>query len=155
MKFVADTMLGSMARWLRVMGYDVLYQSRYGPDDLERLVGEGRILLTRHRDLAASYGDALLLSGDRAGDQLSELGKLQTLAPDPARWFTRCLLCNVPLKNPSLEDVRENVPEYVLHQNASDIRFCPSCGRFFWPGTHRENMIGQLNAWGFGYEDSR
>ena len=155
MKFVADTMLGSLARWLRVMGYDVHYQSRYGSGDLKGLVGEGRILLTRHRDLAASYGDALLLSGDRAGDQLSELRELAKLEPDPVRWFTRCLICNVPLETPSSDDIRENVPEYVFHQNASDIRFCPSCGRFFWPGTHRERMIGQLNAWGFGYESPR
>ncbi len=48
-------------------------------------------------------------------------------------WFTLCLRCNIRLETPSPEDVRENVPEYVFHQNASATRFCPSCGRFFWP----------------------
>jgi hypothetical protein len=29
------------------------------------------------------------------------------------------------------------------------LRFCASCGRFFWPGSHRKRMTAQLEEWDF------
>ncbi|UCH08998.1 MAG: hypothetical protein JSV55_12885, partial [Deltaproteobacteria bacterium] len=47
MRFVADSMLGKLARYLRIMGYDTVYQKTYSDQRLLELVGEGRVLLTR------------------------------------------------------------------------------------------------------------
>jgi hypothetical protein len=33
-RFVADVMLGKLAKWLRIAGYDVLYSNRYTDDEL-------------------------------------------------------------------------------------------------------------------------
>ncbi len=53
MKLLCDHMLGSLARWLRLMGYDTAYPEP-GPDRdlIDRARKEGRILLTRDKELA-------------------------------------------------------------------------------------------------------
>jgi uncharacterized protein len=148
-RFIADAMLGRLAKWLRVMGYDALYRQRWDPEGISQLVAEGRILLSRRRDIVKRYETAVLLTGDGVGGQLLELKHRLHLSPDPADWFTRCIRCNRPLEKVSHERAREGAPDYVFQQAGPDIRFCPSCGRFFWPGSHRERMLRQLETWGF------
>ena len=50
-RFIADAMLGRLARWLRTLGYDTAYDDRIADADLvRRSLTEGRHLLTRDRD---------------------------------------------------------------------------------------------------------
>jgi uncharacterized protein with PIN domain len=147
--FVAAGMLGKLAKWLRVLGYDTHYQRFYGGGELERLVGEGRRLLSRHRGTVARYRDAIWIDGDLVGEQMREVKDKASLHPDPRQWFSRCLVCNVLLEDAEKEKARENVPEYVFHKEVAAIRHCPSCGRYYWPGSHRTRMVLQLEKWGF------
>ena len=149
MKFLADSMLGKLAKWLRIMGYDTHYQSFYKKEAIGPLVQDGRALLSRHKMTMARYPGALLILSDHVEGQLHEIRNGFQLEPDRLRWFTRCLICNVLLKKTQVEHLRLNVPDYVLYENLAQIRFCPSCGRHFWPGSHRERMIRQLENWGF------
>ena len=148
-KFVADAMLGKLAKWLRIMGYDTLYQSRYEPGRIQTLVREGRILLMRNTRSGLDREVTIFILSDHVGEQLRQLKKEGCLAPDRARWFTRCMLCNEILREPPAEAARENVPEYVFFEHPKGIHWCPSCGRFFWPGSHRQRMVAQLQTWGF------
>lgn len=141
-------MLGRLAKWLRVLGYDTHYQSRYPADAMARLVGDGRILLTKDRKTAQKYADALLLASDRVGDQIDEIKGALKLRPQKSVWFTRCLRCNEPLKSAALEEAKAEVPEHVFHESGDALRWCPACGRYYWPGSHRMRMIRQLEAWG-------
>jgi hypothetical protein len=51
-RFVADTHLGSLARLLRMMGFDTLYDNHFADDEIERIAAaQARIVLTRDRDL--------------------------------------------------------------------------------------------------------
>ena len=149
MKFLADSMLGKVAKWLRIMGYDTHYQSSYKKGELGLLVREGRTLLSRHAKTISHYPKAFMIRSDHVEEQLNEIRNAFQLEPDRLRWFTRCLICNVLLKKTHVEHLRPNVPDYVLYENITQIRFCPSCGRHFWPGSHRERMIRQLENWGF------
>ncbi|RLB30718.1 MAG: hypothetical protein DRH11_14400 [Deltaproteobacteria bacterium] len=142
-------MLGKLAKWLRILGYDTYYQSYYPAGALDQSVMEGRRLLTRRRETAVRYADALLINADRVGKQIIELKEKAPLKPLPAKWFTRCLVCNTLLEKVEKEKARENVPEYVFYQDVSGIRVCPSCGRYYWQGSHRKRMRAQLEAWGF------
>lgn len=152
MGFVADSMLGRLAKWLRVLGYDTHYQTCYPPEVMNALLKEGRLLLTRHRKRAQRSGrSALLIHGNHVNEQLIGLAKELQLRPPPSAWFTRCLICNTLLKQAHESEAREKVPEYVFHQNANQIRFCPSCGRHFWPGSHRSRMENQLRQWGLPF----
>jgi uncharacterized protein with PIN domain len=148
-KLIADCMLGRLARWLRVMGYDTLFQPSYPEDTLQRHVQEGRRLLSRNQSLQGAFPDVLVIQSDRVEKQLHETLQGLGLVPDRSRWFSRCLDCNVFLAEAGLEERLENVPDYILYENPVGIRHCACCNRYFWPGTHRENMLRKLEDWGF------
>ncbi len=148
-RFVADSMLGRLSKWLRVMGYDTHYQPFFKEGVIQELVHGGHKLLSRHRATIILYPNSMLILSDHVRDQLHEMKKEGAFTADRSKWFTRCLTCNVPLREAEAEDTRANIPEYVFHRHTSEIRFCPSCGRYFWPGSHRGRMIKQLEEWGF------
>ena len=143
-------MLGRLAKWLRVMGFDIHYQSYYKRLQIEQYVREGRLLLSRHRKTIELYSGAVFIESDHVRDQIFELKKGGYLKPDSRAWFTRCLSCNLPLEKIDPTSARENVPEYIFYENPKGIRRCPSCKRYFWPGTHRKKMVRQLTEWGLG-----
>jgi uncharacterized protein with PIN domain len=142
-------MLGSLAKWLRLLGYDTHYQSYYGPGVIDQLIKMDRRLISRHKDTAHRYSNAVLLQGDNVGAQLAELKERLSLAPDRSVWFCRCLICNVLLEKAQPQEAHENIPEYVFYKNMAGIRYCPSCGRYYWPGSHRTRMLRQLEKWGY------
>ena len=142
-------MLGKLSKWLRIMGYDTHYQSFYTKERISHLVDDGRILLSRHSSTVQQYPNSLLIRSDHVKEQIHEMKSKDYLTLQRSEWFNRCLICNVLLRKAEAEYARENVPEYVFHNNMTEIRFCPSCNRYFWPGNHRKNMIEQLEEWGF------
>ena len=147
-RFVAEPMLGKLAKWLRMIGYDVLYQRSYREEDLIRLTAQGRRLLSRRVVAQAQHPGVILIRSVEVGAQLKELRDLGYLNLDRSKFFTRCLLCNVLLRKVDLESAGSDLPDYVYHENPSVIRYCPECDRFFWPGTHRDRMLKQLAGWG-------
>lgn len=145
MRFIADVMLGRLARWLRLMGFDVLYDRHADDRDLIRIArAEGRTLLTRDTHLARRKGldDVVLIESDEVQKQLLQLrGRLDHAAAEPTG---RCDVCNGVLEEVSLrEDVRSLVPEYV-YRTAPSFRRCPSCGRVYWPGSHSRSFQARL-----------
>lgn len=147
-RFVADSMLGKLAKWLRVLGYDTHYESHYRPGVIDQLTGDGRRLLSRQKKSVDLYSSSVLLCSNNTGGQLAELKEKIHLEPDRSRWFSRCLVCNVVLEEADVSQAKENVPEYVFYENMAGIRFCPSCGRYYWPGSHRMRMTRKLVEWG-------
>jgi len=149
MLFVADKMLGKLARYLRIIGYDTFYQSSYPDQRLSELVKEGRILLTRNHATARQYSNSIFVDCDLVKDQLNVVDNAITLTRDRRDWFSRCLVCNSPLSKTEGEAARQNVPDFVFFKYHERILFCPTCKRFYWPGTHRQRMLERLKDWGF------
>jgi uncharacterized protein len=143
MRFVVDAMLGRLARWLRVLGYDALYFSNAEDAALaRRALADDRILLTRDVELARRRGvRVILVSDDRVENQLREIIKLLPLSADRA--FSRCLECNSPLVEFERTQARDLVPPYVF---ATQTRFrrCAGCGKVYWRGTHWAHMLATL-----------
>ena len=148
-RFIADSTLGRLAKWLRVMGYDTIYQSFYRKDDITKFVREGRKLLSRQLSASEYDPSFLLIRSDHLEVQLREMKDKGVITRDRSKWFTRCLACNILLEVADTTVARQYVPEHVIYQNTPVIRFCPSCSRHFWPGSHRERMIRKLEEWGF------
>jgi uncharacterized protein with PIN domain len=143
MKLLCDHMLGSLARWLRFMGYDTAYPE-VGPDRtlIERVRSEDRILLTRDKELASRVTGAVRIRSDILEEQIQEVATALPLRLlDP---LSRCSLCNEILVSASLEDVKDLVPEGVRSRHRIFWR-CPSCGRVYWRGTHWDKMVTRLN----------
>ena len=141
-RFIADAMLGKLARWLRVVGCDVEYFPLIGDDELvARATRTGRLLLTRDTLLVRRRGarnNHFFVVGDHFRDQFRQV--VVHFAIDPTdRFLTRCLECNSLLAEIGKSAVRNMVPPYVY--TTQDIfRSCPSCGRLYWQGTHRQRM---------------
>lgn len=136
-------MLGTLAKWLRFMGYDTAYP---GPlDDTELLAlaqREGRVLLTRDKELAGRSARALRVHSDDLEEQIREVASaldLKLIEP-----LSRCSLCNTPLVAARLEEVGDLVPEGVRARHASFWQ-CPTCHRVYWQGSHWDKMVQRLN----------
>jgi len=140
-RFLADAMLGRLARWLRVLGYDTAYDAAApDPELVRRTAEEGRVLLTRDRHLLRELrpARALELQRDAPLEQLAEVIEALRLSP-PAELFTRCLLCNVPLSEVPAEEQASLVP-VASRGLPGPIRRCAECGRVYWPGSHVRRM---------------
>jgi len=137
--FLVDAILGTLAKWLRILGYDTVYDARLDDDALVRLaMSEGRLLLTRDRGLAARRGPACLLIEETGlRRQLAQV--LQFVGGKPQATFTRCPRCNSPLTPIDKEQARGRVPPFTF-QTQNEFHLCPRCARFYWSGTHRAAM---------------
>jgi uncharacterized protein with PIN domain len=147
-RFVVDTMLGRLARWLRAMGYDTLYPGQADDRRLLQLArAEERVLVTRDRMLARlAEPRSCLIRAERLDDQVIEAVERLGLTPDNGDWLSRCLLCNTRLQPGSRESLRGLVPEHVFATHAEFMR-CPGCSRIYWAGSHVERMVERLARW--------
>ncbi len=139
-RFVADAMLGRLARWLRILGYDAEYFP--GDDDelIRRAERNGRILLTRDTHLLRRRGlpPHLFIESDWVMEQVGQV--VSALHLNPALPPThRCSCCNVVLEPRDKADVAGLVPEFVWTHH-EEFRACPRCQRIYWAGTHRRHM---------------
>jgi uncharacterized protein with PIN domain len=145
-RFVADVMLGRLARWLRALGCDTLY-FRDAPD--ARLLGlalrESRRLLTRDAALARrARALGFLVRAERLDDQLREVATGCDLSG--GRPLRRCLECNAVLAPAPPATVQERVPPYTLATQREFWR-CPVCHRVFWPGSHAAGILRRLGPY--------
>ena len=145
MTFIADCMLGRLARWLRILGFDVLYFPRIGDDELLNIAKkESRALLTRDTGLYERCRGVsrLLIESEDWEKQVVQVLRTFGLGGevDP---HTRCLDCNRPLKSLSMENARNLVSPFVF-ERAESFALCPECGRVFWKGTHFKDMEAKV-----------
>jgi uncharacterized protein with PIN domain len=137
LRFVADVHLGKLARRLRLLGFDCLYDPAWDDEQLARCSAEQhRVLLTRDRGLlkrAIVTHGIFLRSGD-AGRQLRQVVKRLDLA-GMVRPLTRCLACNGEVRPAPKAVVRGRVPPRT-YRHIDDYLQCLACGKVYWKGTH-------------------
>lgn len=143
MRFLADNMLGRLATWLRLLGYDTAYLPHTDDHELARAArAENRILLTRDVELTRRRGiRSVLIESEQIAEQLRQVFRELRLTAREA--FSRCAECNVTLDAVSQAAVRGEVPPYV-YQTQTRFRRCPRCGRVYWRGTHWARMVAQI-----------
>ena len=146
-KFIADAMLGRLARWLRFLGFDTIYFPGISDARLIRIALEqDRTILTRDTRLVKVKGlkSYLLIASDEPFQQL-----LETMSAFKLTQFhllSRCVKCNGKLlKIKDKSDVKDSVPEYVfLHYNL--FQKCADCGKIFWEGTHPRKFREEIQG---------
>lgn len=140
-KFIADAMLGHVVRWLRILGYDIVYHRVV--DDWKLIVKakeEGRILLTRDRGLANRAKKqgirAVFIEEPDIVRVLVTLSLRYGIRLEFDKNDTRCPQCNTPLKyTTSVIEVSHKVDKNILLKYR-EFWLCPSCGKVYWQGNH-------------------
>jgi uncharacterized protein with PIN domain len=135
--FDVDGMLGSLTKWLRILGLDAAFP-RTTPSS-------GRSFVTMKR-MPVSL-DVVGITKVGTAEQLEQFLELTGLRPDPNMLLTRCLICNVRVRKVSRQQVCGKVPEQVF-DIFSDFTECPSCGRVFWEGSHGKRIAKALERIG-------
>ena len=143
--FAADRMLGRLATWLRLLGFDTTWDPRLDGWSLAlRAAAEGRVLLTRDTRLLRRRGlpAHLFIPADDFRSQLRHV--VDALGIDPrSKLLTRCSRCNEPLESLPAAEARDRVPKYVAETQRAFAR-CPSCGRIYWHATHVERLMKEI-----------
>jgi len=145
MKFVADAMVGRLAKWLRLLGFDVFYYPEIDDKQVLKIAREqDRTILTRDTGLLKHRGlkDPIFIRSDKVLCQLIEIkDRVNFLNADPVG---RCALCNGKLSRVTRkEDVRTLVPDFVYH-NFQDFTRCGGCGKIYWEGSHYRKFKEQV-----------
>jgi len=138
-RLLCDHMLGSLAKWLRLLGYDTVYP---GPlEDREmaaKSYDEGRVFLTRDKDLAARVKGAVFVASDDLDEQLKSV--VEALHLDLSNMLSRCSVCNMSIVEVDRAEVEHEVPPRVIEVQDKFWK-CPSCSRVYWRGTHWDQMM--------------
>jgi uncharacterized protein with PIN domain len=145
MKFIADVMLGRLAKRMRLLGFDVLYDRTLDDNAIIRLsLEQQRVILTRDTSLAERplAKNHLYIRDTLVNAQLAQV--LSTFLDIPLSGFlTRCSICNELLARVSREEAKDLVPSYVYEKQKNFFR-CEKCGRIYWEGTHVKRMKASL-----------
>jgi uncharacterized protein with PIN domain len=143
-KLLADAMLGRLAKWLRVLGYDTAYLA--GTDDfavMRQARAEDRLILTRDHDFTARKGvRALLIESEVLEEQLRQVRA--AVGPPAGDGAPRCPVCNHPLQEVPVEQVADRIPPYIRRKH-EHFAECDNCRRVYWRGTHWQRMEALIN----------
>ena len=147
LRFIADAMLGRLARWLRFLGIDTLYYPDISDSRLIRIAREqNRLILTRDTRLVKmkAVRDYLLISANDSYGQLIEV--IDSLGLKDFAPVGRCVECNGQLTAiADKTEVKDSVPEFVF-LNFNNFLRCDNCGKIYWEGTHPQKFREKLGS---------
>ncbi len=149
LKFAADKMLGRLVKWLRIIGQDVIHGQHLSGRGLVRAATqERRVMLTRDRMIWRRNPErCIFIRDDHFRGQLNQV--VEACGLDPlAGFLTRCVECNEALQPMAREEVGDTVPPHVF-ETQEIFSVCPGCRRVFWPATHQQLMMDELERLGF------
>lgn len=148
-RWLADEMVGRLARYLRFVGCDTLYVRGVSDDEvIARARAERRTILTRDRRLAERAPNVLLLESPFIAEQWKAVRAAFPGVPNDVT-FERCTECNgrlAPVDPSSIEPTREGVPWDRVARGLPLYR-CPECAHYYWDGSHTADIRARLAAW--------
>jgi uncharacterized protein with PIN domain len=144
--FIADVMLGRLARWMRFLGFDTLYFRDIKDSRLIRIAREqDRYILTRDTRLIKIKGvnNYLLIKANDSFHQLIEV--IDTLKLIQFNPLSRCVVCNgILTRVTNKHDIKGLVPEFVF-LNMNVFQECTECGKIYWEGSHPKKFREKLD----------
>jgi len=149
MKFVVDGMLGKLARWLRMLGYDTKYFNDMDDDEILKVASEEkRILLTRDYQFfrkASIHGvKAIFIDGETHAERLAELSRELNVRLEINIDESRCPKCNSKIRPINKEEVRDKIPEST-YKTYNEFWVCTRCGQVYWKGSHWRKINNTLD----------
>ncbi len=146
-------MLGSLARKLRIYGFDTLYDTSLNDDQLVRLANTKQlILLTSDKELFARALRAgiqsILLTEENDAERLVTVFRtLKVSSCDIDAEKSRCASCNGELLTANRSDLKASLPDTILKRH-EQFYICKHCGKVYWKGGHwsrLESLAREVN----------
>lgn len=144
-RFAAEKTLGKLTRWLRLLGFDTLYESGGAEEKFIEAMEKDRILLTRTQRIRKQFASRRLIfiESDHLERQLTQIFSELGLTAAQTRPFSRCLQCNLPIVAVEKPSLRGRVPDYIFETH-EHFQKCPGCGRIYWPGSHTRRSLEKI-----------
>ena len=146
-RFILDVHLGKLARRLRLLGFDALYENHWADREIVRLASaDHRAILTRDRGLlmTGSVTHGYWVRSTVPDEQTREVLRRFDLR-DQVRPFTRCMACNSPVEPVAKEEIIERLaPKTKLYYD--EFQRCIGCGRIYWKGSHFRRIQARVDA---------
>ena len=143
--FAADRTLGRLAKWLRLMGFDTIYESDISSGWFYDHLDAMRILLTRTGKIRNRFAGRRLvfIQADQLFEQLAQVIDELAITAKDIRPFSRCIECNTPIIDIAKETVYGLVPDYIWESHEK-FSMCRQCRRIFWRGSHTERSMERI-----------
>ena len=148
MKILCDQMLGTLAKWLRILGFDTFYaNAEMSDEDLLNIAkGENRTIFTRDKELIirGKKKNLNVISIETTDLDLQLNHALKHVNIDEKSILSRCTLCNTVLDTVEKNKVQGKVPSKVFENNEK-FWLCSKCNKFYWMGSHYNEMINKID----------
>jgi len=148
MKILCDQMLGTLAKWLRILGFDTFYENAEMSDEdlLSIAKGENRTIFTRDKELIirGKKKNLNVISIETTDLDLQLNQALKHVNIDEKSILSRCTLCNTVLDTIEKNKVQGKIPSKVFENNEK-FWFCSKCNKFYWMGSHYNEMINKID----------
>lgn len=140
-QFIADANLGNIAKYMRVMGFDLFYDPLISAREIIKISKrENRIILTQSRKLLKikDVTHGIYVRPGTATEQIRRIINFLDIK-DKIKPFSRCLRCNSQLKKVPKENILDRIPPKTK-EFYDEYAQCPRCNKIYWKGTHFINM---------------
>ena len=140
-RFIADVHLGSLARNLRLLGFDTTWERDLTDEEIVDIaLNEHRIILTRDKGILKNcrVTHGYWLRNTDPLRQLDEVVRAIDLGRD-IRPYTRCMECNGEVQPVARSAVVHSVPLQVFLVYR-DFKQCQRCHRVYWKGSHLRRL---------------
>ncbi|MEW6686348.1 MAG: Mut7-C RNAse domain-containing protein [Candidatus Edwardsbacteria bacterium] len=141
MKFLVDSPLGKLAKFLRACGFDTEYFGGMSAFALvKRAQQEKRTVITTNPKLSENPPiKVVMVKEGKPKSQLQTVIEALNINLATENFFSRCLLCNTEVEKIDGEKAKDLVPLKVF-ETFSEFWHCPKCDKIYWHGSHWENM---------------
>ncbi len=145
--FAAERTLGKLAKWLRLLGFDTVFENECDAGQFLDHLKPGVVLLTRTEKIRNTFSASqrlIFIESNDTGEQLQQVIDELEIEKKDIRPFSRCLMCNVENEIIEKERIYGQVPDYVWENNTV-FQSCPECKKIYWPGSHIERSLERID----------
>lgn len=147
LRFTVDRSLGTLAKWLRILGFDTIYEPEVSTSEFFAMAEDPRILITRSKTIQKAWGprDHIFISSNRLIEQLRQVVDQIGISRDDIRPFSNCIQCNLPIDKIDKNEVYGLVPDHIWETHDA-FNQCNQCQRIYWSGSHTERSLEMIES---------
>ena len=147
LRFTVDRSLGTLAKWLRILGFDAIYEPDVSTREFYDRIEHPRILITRSKKIQKTWGahDHIFITSNLLVEQLKQIVDQIGLSRNDIRPFSRCIHCNLSIDRINKNEVYGLVPDYIWETHEA-FNQCNQCKRIYWPGSHAERSMELIES---------